>query len=118
MIGSKFKCPKCGGFTRITDSRCRTPSTTNRRRECVKCNHRVSTIERIFEERFFPKVEKIKNRPPLYLFTSSAYKDFIRIIEAIDRKEAEEIAVEKGWTKMFNWNIKYIGWPARKEWAL
>lgn len=37
-------CPKCGGATKVIDSRTNCESTV-RRRVCRKCNYRYSTIE-------------------------------------------------------------------------
>lgn len=37
-------CPICGGDTKITDSRGNVESV-RRRRECIDCRHRFTTIE-------------------------------------------------------------------------
>lgn len=117
-MASKFKCPMCGSPTKVVDSRSKTPSITRRRRECInlKCRYRVSTIERIFiKEEFVPKVIKRCGSPPLYLLTIPAHKNFMRVIEAETKQKAREIVFENGWAQKFNWNLTYLGFPARKE---
>lgn len=42
--GMKMTCPKCNEKTRVIDSTTDEDSTT-RRRECVACGYRFSTIE-------------------------------------------------------------------------
>jgi transcriptional regulator NrdR family protein len=43
-----MKCPKCDGLTHVLMSRFRSGKhTTNRRRECLQCGHRFTTIELI-----------------------------------------------------------------------
>lgn len=39
-----MKCPKCNGNTKVTDSRCE-DDCVNRRRVCLECGYRFSTIE-------------------------------------------------------------------------
>lgn len=39
-----MNCPHCGGETHVVDSRPNEDST-RRRRECVECKHRFSTVE-------------------------------------------------------------------------
>lgn len=39
-----MKCPICGGNTEVRDSRPKV-DTIYRRRRCVKCNYRFSTVE-------------------------------------------------------------------------
>ena len=42
-----MKCPKCNEETSVTDSRNHQEGTeTKRRRECLKCKHRFTTIEK------------------------------------------------------------------------
>lgn len=38
------ECPECGGRTQVVDSRKRTDAVY-RRRDCVKCGHRITTLE-------------------------------------------------------------------------
>lgn len=38
-------CPVCGGKTKVIDSRCYDSESVWRRRECLECNHRFTTIE-------------------------------------------------------------------------
>lgn len=117
MRVTKFKCPECGSSTRVIDSRCKGPSATRRRRLCLnpKCGHRVTTVERIFiPEKFNPIVERREGTPPLYLFTTMG-KSFMRAIEAETREKARKIAIEKGWAKKIDWELTYLGFPARKE---
>ena len=118
MNSTKFKCPKCGGPTQVVDSRPKGHSATRRRRLCLnlKCGHRVTTVERIFiEEKFDIKPEKRLGTAPLYLFTTPVCKNFFRVIEAQTRKKAKKVAVQKGWTKSVDWDITYLGFPAREE---
>jgi hypothetical protein len=117
MKVTKFRCPECGSATRVIDSRCKGPSATRRRRLCLnpKCEYRVTTVERIFaKEEFDLTPEKKIGTPPLYLFTIMG-KNFMRAIEAGTRKRAENIAIEKGWTKKADWELTFLGFPARKE---
>ena len=37
-------CPVCGGKTHVVDSR-QSEDSIKRRRECLECNHRFSTLE-------------------------------------------------------------------------
>lgn len=39
-----MNCPHCGGETHVVDSRPNEDST-RRRRECIECKHRFSTVE-------------------------------------------------------------------------
>ncbi len=39
-----MKCPKCSGDTRVRDSR-PLPDSVSRRRECLVCGFRFSTVE-------------------------------------------------------------------------
>ena len=39
-----MNCPHCGGETKVVDSRPNEDST-RRRRECLECKHRFSTVE-------------------------------------------------------------------------
>lgn len=38
-------CPKCGGKTKINDSRHNDDDSVKRRRECLECGYRFSTVE-------------------------------------------------------------------------
>lgn len=38
-------CPRCGGLNEVRDSRRAPPHVARRRRECLKCGHRWSTLE-------------------------------------------------------------------------
>jgi Zn ribbon nucleic-acid-binding protein len=42
--GIKMTCPNCNGKTKVVDSRTDEDST-ERRRECVECGYRFSTVE-------------------------------------------------------------------------
>jgi hypothetical protein len=44
---SGFACPKCGCASRIIDSRAASFGAWRRRRECVSCDYRFSTLEAI-----------------------------------------------------------------------
>ncbi len=117
MTHTKFKCPQCESATQVIDSRCKTPYVTRRRRLCTnpKCGYRVTTIERIFsKDQHLPKVEMPNGNPPLFLFTVPARKDFFKVIQARTRKEARNIAIEKGWTQKLDWKLTYLGFPAKK----
>lgn len=39
-----MNCPNCGGETHVVDSRPKEDST-HRRRECIECKHRFSTVK-------------------------------------------------------------------------
>ena len=47
--GNNFQCIECNGPTRIIDSRKNGiyNNSIRRRRQCTKCNHRMTTIEAI-----------------------------------------------------------------------
>lgn len=48
-----MRCPNCGyNETKVTDSR-RSAEGIRRRRECLECNRRFSTLERLADEGFF-----------------------------------------------------------------
>lgn len=38
-------CPKCNSLTAVTDSRPMVSGGVRRRRECLQCGHRFSTLE-------------------------------------------------------------------------
>jgi len=47
-MGGKMKCPYCGNAsTKVLDSRETSDEVTRRRRECLKCEKRFTTYERI-----------------------------------------------------------------------
>jgi len=41
-----MKCPKCKGSTRVVWSRPESDTEIRRRRECLACSHRFTTIEK------------------------------------------------------------------------
>ena len=44
-------CPKCSSDElKVLDTRAGNMASTRRRRECLKCNHRFSTIEEVLRE--------------------------------------------------------------------
>lgn len=49
-----MKCKKCGGETRVIDSRCNNSSGIRRRRICEQCGERFTTIEK-------PKENEVKD---------------------------------------------------------
>jgi transcriptional repressor NrdR len=57
-------CPKCNGKTKVVDSRTDEDST-ERRRECVECGCRFSTVEvdRDYFERMVKKNDKRQRKP-------------------------------------------------------
>ena len=117
MKSTKFKCPKCGSPTKVIDSRGKSPYATRRRRLCLnsKCEFRVTTVERILiKEEFDIAIQKRDGTPPLYLFTTMG-KNIMRAIEAETKGIARKIAIEKGWTKKIDWELTYLGFPAREE---
>ena len=46
-----MKCIKCGGKTKIIDSRHNKPDEVRRRRECLKCGYRFSTYETVIKKK-------------------------------------------------------------------
>lgn len=42
-----MRCPKCGGRTKVKDSRIRKEKVT-RKRECKRCGAKFKTFERLF----------------------------------------------------------------------
>jgi transcriptional regulator NrdR family protein len=60
-----MKCPKCKGKTKVLDSRRNPSNNIRRRRKCVKCSYRFSTIEilKIKKEKEIPML-KTSEKPP------------------------------------------------------
>jgi len=52
-------CPVCGGDTKINDSRS-SGERLRRRRECLKCGHRFTTIE--VDADYLEKLEAIQKK--------------------------------------------------------
>lgn len=44
-VRHNFRCPVCGGGTKVCDSRIRPGNVCRRRRRCLECDHRFSTRE-------------------------------------------------------------------------
>ena len=63
-------CPDCDGSTTITDSRLRPDGAIHRRRECLVCGFRFSTIE----------VEE-------FMYDDASRAEIIRLREHIERLE-------------------------------
>ena len=51
-----MNCPKCDGDTKVIDSR-----NVRRRRECLVCEHRFTTVEILASE--FKKTKKLQEQP-------------------------------------------------------
>ncbi|HCJ12244.1 MAG: transcriptional regulator NrdR [Verrucomicrobia bacterium GWF2_51_19] len=46
-----MKCPKCSSHdTRVVDSRDTSESTIRRRRQCIQCEHRFTTLEEVLRD--------------------------------------------------------------------
>ena len=50
-----MKCPKCGNKTHIYDVQKRKDGTVWRRRECLQCKFRFTTLEEVISKK--PKVD-------------------------------------------------------------
>jgi transcriptional regulator NrdR family protein len=74
-----MRCPKCRESTQVLDSR-PDKKSVNRRRKCIKCEHRFSTIERLAEA---PR----KRKPASRLATGNKFKSTISKSDTYDRQE-------------------------------
>jgi transcriptional regulator NrdR family protein len=45
------KCRKCGGETKVLETRTPRPFMTRRRRQCIECGARVTTEERVLRKK-------------------------------------------------------------------
>ena len=48
---SARRCPKCGGDSTVIDTRERLNSDIRRRRKCLSCGYRWSTVERMEKDK-------------------------------------------------------------------
>ena len=73
-----MKCPKCKGKTKVLDSRRKSDNNIRRRRECVKCSYRFSTIEilKIKKEKEIPMPKKSEETPSKEVVTGEEDLDW------------------------------------------
>lgn len=81
-----MKCPYCDKDTKVVDKRDTAPEITRRRRECLSCNRRFTTYEKIHETNLF--VIKKDNRREQF----NKEKLKIGIIKACEKRP---ISIEK-----------------------
>jgi len=64
-------CPKCGDLSKVVDSRLNGPGRVRRRRQCLGCGQRFSTLEMPFQEQAeiidVPKLQEALNTLDLAL---------------------------------------------------
>ena len=86
-----MRCPFCGdSSTSVIDSRLSTDTNSiRRRRECVKCNKRFSTLET--SELAFPRV--IKSDGTTELFSKNKIKDGVLL--ALEKRPNSQDEIEK-----------------------
>lgn len=59
-----MKCPVCGGRTEVKESRPRAKNTeVRRRRRCIHCDHRFSTLEEVHEPAHGPRAHELVINP-------------------------------------------------------
>lgn len=85
--GSAFPCPSCGhALSAVLDSR-PMEAGTRRRRMCLACDHRFSTIEqvRVGEHRDAPRAQRLRK-------VLEAIDDLARRLAELHRLAAEDLA--------------------------
>ena len=58
-----MKCPYCNGSTKVVDKRDNIPQITRRRRECLSCNRRFTTHEKLQDVNLYV-IKKDNRREP------------------------------------------------------
>ena len=93
-----MRCPFCGdSSTSLIDSRLSTDTNSiRRRRECVKCNKRFSTLET--SELAFPRV--IKSDGTTELFSKNKIKDGVLL--ALEKRPNSQDEIEKTLDNIYN----------------
>ena len=93
-----MRCPFCGdSSTSVIDSRLSTETNSiRRRRECVKCNKRFSTLET--SELAFPRV--IKSDGTTELFSKNKIKDGVLL--ALEKRPNSQDEIEKTLDNIYN----------------
>ncbi len=112
-------CPTCGGGTRVIDSRGTDDGAIRRRRECVECDFRFTTFERLAElepsvvkrdgrREPFQKEKLLQGIRIAFIKRPIPQSDLERIAEAVRLRAVHQVRQEVSSVEVGEWTLELI----------